>query len=93
MPKLAITVAALDTLIALVAGVVIFSIVFSFGMNPSEGPGLVFSTLPSLFVQMTGGYILSVLFFLLLTFAAITSGVSIMEPSVALIEEKFGVQT
>ena len=89
LPRLALTVAFMDTLIALVAGTVVFSIVFSFGMNPGEGPGLVFSTLPSLFVQMTGGYFLSVIFFLLLTFAALTSAVSILEPSVAFVCEKF----
>lgn len=91
LPRLALVVAGMDTLIALVAGTVIFSIVFSFGMNPGEGPGLVFSTLPSLFVQMTGGYFLSVVFFLLLTFAAITSAISILEPSVAFICEKFEI--
>ena len=89
LPKLALSVAFMDTLIALIAGTVIFSIVFSFGMDPGEGPGLVFSTLPSLFVQMTGGYFLSVVFFLLLTFAAITSAVSILEPSVAFVNEKW----
>ena len=89
LPRLAITVATLDTVIALVAGIIIFSIVFSFGLEPGAGPALIFSTLPSLFVQMGGGQFLSIAFFLLVTLAAVTSAVSIFEIPVVFISEKF----
>lgn len=86
--KVAISVAFLDTLIALLAGVVIFSVVFSFDLEPGAGPGLIFSTLPTLFVQLPGGGFLAILFFLLVTFAAFTSAVSILEVVVAYWTEK-----
>lgn len=89
LPRLAIVVAVLDTAIALVAGIIIFSIVFSFGLEPGAGPTLIFSTLPSLFIQMTGGHLLSIAFFLLVTLAAVTSAVSIFEIPVVFISEKF----
>jgi len=75
----AFLVAILDTLVALAAGIVIFSVVFTFGMQPQEGPGLIFSTLPMLFSKMPGGSILSIFFFMLVTFAALTSAVSLLE--------------
>ena len=84
-------VAFSDTLIALLAGVAIFPAVFSFGINPTSGPELVFIALPSIFQQMAGGYILSILFFVLLFIAAITSSVSIMEVLVAYIMEEFKI--
>ena len=78
-----------DTLIALLAGLVIFPIVFQFGLEPTDGPGLIFLTLPLAFNEITGGYIFSGLFFILLAFAAITSALSLLEPSVAwMIENK-----
>lgn len=88
--KVAFAVAFLDTLIALLAGVVIFSVVFSFNLEPAAGPGLIFSTLPSLFVRLPGGVFLAILFFLLVTFAALTSAVSILEVVVAYWSEKHG---
>ncbi len=91
LPRVAVQVAFLDTLIALIAGVVIFTVVFSFNLEPGAGPGLIFSTLPSLFVKMTGGSILSIAFFLLVTFAALTSAVSILEVPVAFVCEKYGI--
>ncbi len=81
------TVIILDTLFALAAGLAIFPIVFSNGLDPSSGPGLIFVTLPLAFGQMTGGTILGLLFFLLLTFAALTSAISLLEPVVETIEE------
>ena len=91
LPRVALVVAFLDTLVALVAGLIIFSIVFTFDLEPSSGPGLIFSTLPSLFAQMPGGYFLSIIFFLLVVFAALTSSISILEVVVAYISEKYGV--
>ena len=83
LPKVAITVSAMDTLVALLAGLAIFPIVFSYGMAPAAGPGLVFKTLPILFSQMPGGTLIAILFFLLLVFAALTSAISLLEVVVA----------
>ncbi|MFI3267155.1 MAG: sodium-dependent transporter [Rikenellaceae bacterium] len=68
-----------DIFIAILAGLAIFPAVFSFGIEPTSGADLVFKTLPNIFSQMTGGYILSILFFLLLVVAAVTSAISIFE--------------
>jgi len=87
----AAAVVAGDTIIALLAGMVIFPIVFANGLDPAEGIGLVFKTLPLAFGSMTGGLFVGVLFFLLLSFAAMTSAISLMEPSVAWVMERFGI--
>jgi NSS family neurotransmitter:Na+ symporter len=82
-------IVALDTLIALMAGLAIFPIVFAVGMEPGEGPGLVFKTIPVIFSRLPGGYLLAILFFLLLAFAALTSAISLLEAQVAyLIDER-----
>lgn len=73
----------LDTLVAVLVGIVIFAVVFSFGLNPEEGPGLVFVVLPTAFAGMHIGTWLQVLFFLLLCLAALTSLVSMMEAIVS----------
>ena len=79
----------LDTAIALLAGVAIFTAVFALGQNPAEGPGLIFVVLPSLFPQMPGGAIFAVMFFALLFVAALTSAISILEVVTAyFIDEK-----
>ncbi len=78
-----IAVVFADTAIAILAGLVIFPIVFANGLDPAEGPGLIFQTLPLAFGQMAGGAIFGSLFFLLLGFAALTSAISLMEPAVA----------
>ena len=78
-----ITIAILDTGVALVACLVLFPIIFSVGMDPAAGPGLVFVSIPIAFSQMAGGAILAPLFFLLLTFAALTSAISLLEVAVA----------
>ncbi|MGP9797501.1 sodium-dependent transporter [Halomonas sp. 86] len=82
------TVIILDTVIALLAGLAIFPIVFANGLSAGEGPGLIFVTLPLAFGNMAGGTILGLMFFLLLTFAAITSAISLLEPVVETIEER-----
>jgi NSS family neurotransmitter:Na+ symporter len=69
----------LDTAIALMAGIAIFTAVFAFGENPAEGEGLIFVVLPTLFPQIPGGYFFGLLFFFLLFVAALTSAVSILE--------------
>ncbi len=77
--KAGATVCALDTLIALMSCLIIFPVVFSFGFEPNQGPGLVFKTIPVVFSQITGGELLAILFFLLLAFAALTSAISLLE--------------
>jgi len=79
-----------DTLVALLAGLVIFPAVFNNGLDPAGGPGLIFQTLPVAFAQMPGGHLVSVLFFLLLSVAAITSMVGLIEPLAQWLEEKKG---
>jgi neurotransmitter:Na+ symporter, NSS family len=78
-----VAVVATDTAIAILAALVIFPIVFANGLDPAAGPGLVFQSLPLAFGQMPGGVFVAVIFFLLLTFAAWTSAISLMEPAVA----------
>ena len=81
--KTASTVAILDTTVAILAGVIIFPAVFSYGVDPVAGPDLVFVTLPNVFNQMPVSALWSALFFLLLTVAALTSTVSLFEVAVA----------
>ena len=83
------TVAVADTMIAILAGLVIFPLVFANGLDPADGPGLVFITLPLAFGHMQGGVFFATMFFVLLSFAAWTSAISLMEPAVAWIVEKF----
>jgi NSS family neurotransmitter:Na+ symporter len=84
----ALQVTLADTVIAILAGIAIFPAVFAFGIEPSSGPGLVFITLPNVFQQMPGGSFFSILFFLLLTVAALTSSISILEVVVAYFQEE-----
>jgi len=77
-----------DTGIAILAALVIFPLVFANGLNPEEGEGLVFETLPLAFGKMAGGVIFSTLFFVLLSFAAWTSALGLVEPAVAWIVER-----
>ncbi|MEM8817318.1 MAG: sodium-dependent transporter [Pseudomonadota bacterium] len=76
-----------DTSIAILAGLVIFPLVFANGLDPAEGPGLVFQTLPLALGQMPAGAFFSTLFFVLLSFAAWTSALGLMEPAVAWLVE------
>jgi len=69
--------------ISMLAGIAIFTIVFSFGLSPTSGESLMFQTLPLIFSQITGGYFLALLFFLLLVIAALTSQISAMEPLIS----------
>jgi len=87
--RTSIAVVCADTGIAILAGLVIFPIVFANGLDPAAGPGLIFQSLPLAFGQMPGGMIIAVLFFLLLTFAAWTSAISLMEPAVAWLIEAY----
>lgn len=80
--KTALTTALLDSAVAILAGVIIFPAVFTFGMSPEAGPTLVFEVLPSIFMRLPGGAVWSTLFFLLLFLASLTSTVSMSEISI-----------
>lgn len=86
-----VTVGLLDTLVALVAGIVIFSIVFANGLEPGAGPSLMFQTLPIAFSQMPGGVVLGTMFFVLVVAAAWSSAISLAEPAVAWAVETLGM--
>jgi NSS family neurotransmitter:Na+ symporter len=85
----ALVIILADTGVALLAGLVIFPAVFHNGLDPAGGPGLIFQTLPVAFASMPAGHLISVLFFLLLSVAAITSMVGLIEPLTHYIEEKW----
>ena len=89
--KTSITVSLMDTAVALLAGMAIFPIVFANGLEPGAGPGLIFQTLPIAFGHMDGGAFFGMLFFVLLVFAAWTSGISLIEPAVAWLVENHGM--
>ncbi|MCM1337541.1 MAG: sodium-dependent transporter [Candidatus Amulumruptor caecigallinarius] len=87
----ATVMAGLDTLVAILAGVMIFPAVFTFGGAPEAGPRLVFETLPSLFMGMPWGMVWSTLFFVLLAIASLTSTISMSEISIAYFTEELGM--
>ena len=89
--KTSFQVATTDTLVALLAGLAIFPIVFANGLEAAQGPGLIFNTLPLAFRNMAGGVLFGSIFFVLLVFAAWTSAISLIEPSVAWLIEKFSI--
>lgn len=89
--RTSITVSIIDTGVALLAGLAIFPIVFANGLEPGAGPGLIFQTLPLAFGQMPMGSLFGTLFFVLLIFAAWTSGISLLEPIVEWLEERNGL--
>ncbi len=86
---MAIRIAFLDTFVAIVAGLAIFPIVFSVGLKPGAGPGLIFKTLPQVFATIPFGSVLAVIFFILMAFAALSSAISLLEVLAAyMIDEK-----
>jgi NSS family neurotransmitter:Na+ symporter len=87
IPRSVLVIIVADTMVALLAGLVIFPAVFNNGLDPAGGPGLIFQTLPVAFAQMPGGHLVSIVFFLLLSFAAVTSMVGLIEPLVRWLEE------
>ena len=82
------TVGSLDTLVAILAGLAIFPIIFAFNLEPGSGPGLVFVSMLSAFNQMEFGYLIGPLFFVLLSVAALSSSISLLEPGVAFLAEE-----
>ena len=86
------TIALLDTFVATASGVVVFSLVFTYGLEPSDGPGLMFVTLPLAFGQMPFGAAIGTVFFLLVSFAALTSAISLTEPALAWLVEDYNAK-
>lgn len=89
--RTAIIIAFADTLVAVLAGVAVFPLVFAYGLEPGSGPGLIFVTLPIAFGQMSYGQFFGTCFFILLMFAAWTSSISLLEPAVAWMVENRGI--
>ena len=87
-----VTISALDTCIALVASLMLFPIIFSYGMEPAAGPGLVFISVPIALSQMPGTTFLATVFFALLVFAALTSAISMLEVATSYLIDQRGWQ-
>lgn len=86
------TIALLDTFVAMASGVVVFSLVFTYGLEPADGPGLMFVTLPLAFGQMPFGAVIGAFFFVLVSFAALTSAISLTEPALAWLVEDYNAK-
>ena len=91
MVSSAVSVVFADTLVAVLAGIVIFPAALSFGIPTQAGSSLAFTTLPMIFQQMTGGYFFCLIFFLLLVIATLTSTISLLEVIVAALTEEFNL--
>ena len=87
-----VTIALLDTMVAIAAGLAIFPIVFANGLEVSQGPGLTFVTLPLAFGQLPFGSFFGAVFFILISFAAITSAISLTEPALAYLTEEYNAK-
>lgn len=85
----AVTVTILDTFVALMAGLIVIPSAFAFGIEPDAGPSLIFITIPNIFTQMAGGRVWGSLFFLFMTFAALTTVVAVFENIVAFDMDRF----
>lgn len=86
----AVSITALDTFVALTAGFIVIPACFAYGIEPGAGPSLVFITLPNIFAQMPGGFLWSALFFLFLTFAALSTIIAVFENIIAIDMDLFG---
>ncbi len=86
----AVRICGLDTFVALMSGLIIFPACFSFGIQPDQGPSLIFVTLPNVFVNMTGGRVWGSLFFLFMTFASFTTVIAVFENLLATCMDNFG---
>ncbi|MFQ6005679.1 MAG: sodium-dependent transporter [Woeseia sp.] len=91
LPQASGIIASADTLVAMLAGLAIFPIIFAYGLEPGAGPGLAFITLPFAFGQIPGGLVFGAAFFILLFFAALTSSIAMMEPPVSWLTDATGL--
>jgi NSS family neurotransmitter:Na+ symporter len=88
IPHTAVIISLADTFVAVLAGLAVFPFVFQYGLDAGEGPGLVFVTLPVAFSAMTGGWMVSVVFFALLAVAALTSVIALLQAAIAFLEDR-----
>ncbi len=88
----AVRICGLDTFVALLAGLIIFPACFAFGVNPGEGPSLVFVTLPIVFAQMPLGQLWGALFFVFMSFAALSTIIAVFENLISFTMDKWGVE-
>ena len=91
LPGEAVKIGALDTFVAIVSGLIIFPACFSFGIEPDEGPSLIFVTLPCVFADMNGGRIWGALFFLFMTFASFSTVTAVFENLVGSLMDNFNI--
>lgn len=91
IPHTAVIISLVDAGVAIIAGLVIFPLVFAYGLTPDQGPDLIFRILPMAFSQMEYGGAVGTVFFLLLTFAALSSAIAIIQPAVSYLEESHGM--
>ena len=87
-----IRICSLDTFVAIASGLIIFPACFSFGVKPDAGPSLIFITLPKVFLNISGGRIWGVLFFLFMSFASLSTVIAVFENLVASLVENFNVK-
>ncbi len=90
IPSICLPIALSVTVVSLLAGIAIFTVVFSAGVEPTSGTNLMFQTLPIIFSDMAGGYFLAIFFFLLIFLAGLTSQISAMEPAIASLIDSLG---
>lgn len=86
----AVRICGLDTFVALMAGLIIFPACFSYGVEPGQGPGLIFVTLPKVFIDMAGGRLWGSLFFLFMSFASFTTVIAVFENLISMAMDNFG---
>ncbi len=90
IPKISAIVGVADVVVSLLAALVIFPVIFTFGFSPDEKQGLIFKTLPVLFAKLPGALVISTTFFVLFTFAALTSAIAMLEVIVANLMDLYG---
>ena len=91
IPRTSVIISLADAGVAIIAGLVIFPLVFAYGLAPDQGPDLIFRVLPMAFSQMQFGGAVGTVFFVLLTFAALSSAIAIIQPAVSYLEESHGL--
>ena len=91
LPGESVKICALDTFVAIMAGLIIFPACFSYGVEPDQGPALIFITLPNVFVNMVGGRIWGTLFFLFMTFACFSTIIAVFENIISFCIDMFGI--
>ena len=91
LPGESVKICALDTFVAIMAGLIIFPACFSYGVEPDQGPALIFITLPNVFINMAGGRIWGTLFFLFMTFACFSTIIAVFENIISFCIDMFGI--